>query len=189
MLVQRLGAGDLAWYRNSLTVQSRRTRVVASTNNPYAAPASDVQDISLRPSPLHKMPMYSPSQVFGGAFFGGPIALVYFLHRNFLSLGQESEAKTTLVWGVVFNVAVLAALPFLPDKFPNSAIPISYAIFGRYFAQSKQLTKEAIASSGQFTFQSNWRVFCLALLSLLAWCAIGIPMIFALVYFGVISGA
>ena len=157
------------------------------TDNPYTAPASPVQDVALTPSRLGKMPMYSPAQIFGGAFLGGPIALVYFLYRNFLSLDREVEARATLVWGVAFNVAILALIPFLPDKFPNSVIPLSYAIFGRSLAQSKQLTREAISSSEQFTFQSNWRVFWMAVLFIIAWCAIALPLIFALVYFGFLS--
>ena len=38
--------------------------------------------------------IYSPYQVFAGAFFGGPIAAVYLVWKNFEALGKESLART-----------------------------------------------------------------------------------------------
>jgi hypothetical protein len=101
-------------------------------------------------------PIYSPQQIFVGSFLGGPIALVYFLHFNFQKLGNKRAASQTLLWGIVFNIAILAALPFLPKDFPRPLLPLAYSWFGSAIAKAKQLRKESIAALPQFRFQSNW---------------------------------
>jgi hypothetical protein len=48
---------------------------------------------------MEKSPIYSPKQVLAGSFLGGPIALVYFLRTNFKTLGNQSAATQTVIWG------------------------------------------------------------------------------------------
>src|SRR4051812_35538525 len=116
---------------------------------------------------MNKTPIYSPKQIFAGSFLGGPIALVYFLRNNFQRLGNNTVAAQTLLWGVLFNIIILAAIPFLPKHFPNYVIPLAYSWIARGIADANQLNKESIATSLQFCFHSNWRVLGLSVAFLL----------------------
>ena len=107
---------------------------------------------------MGKIPVYSPTQVAVAAFFGGPIATVYVLWKNFRALDNHAAAKKTLIWGAVFLVAILVALPVLPDKFPNFAIPLAYTIVARQIADKYQMSKRSILDSTSHDFQSNWNV-------------------------------
>src|SRR5450631_1834946 len=108
--------------------------------------------------------LYTPLQIRAGSFLGGPIAAVYFLRKNFRVLDKVPEARTTLVWGVAFVVGLLVLVPVLPDHFPNYVIPLFYSFAAGSMAEKWQLQKQAIVDSGRYQFQSNWRVFGLALL-------------------------
>ena len=111
---------------------------------------------------MNKTPIYSPRQVSAGSFLGGPIALVYFLRNNFQRLGNNAAAAQTLLWGILFNIAILASIPFLPKHFPHYVIPLAYSLAAQGIAGAKQMKKESIAASLQFCFHSNWRVFGLS---------------------------
>jgi hypothetical protein len=116
---------------------------------------------------IDKTPIYSPAQVFAGSMLGGPVALVYFLRVNFQKLGNAKGMKHTVLWGAVFNLAVLAAIPFLPQKFPKYIFPLAYSLAARSIVESRQLSKEAIANSTQFRFRSNWAVVLWSVLFLI----------------------
>ena len=129
---------------------------------------------------MDKIAVYSLKQVFAGSFLGGPIALVYFLRNNFQVLGNNSAASKTLLWGVLFNFAILAAFPFLPKHFPNSVFPFAYSWAAGAIASAKQLSDESIASLPQFRFHSNWRVFGVGAAFLLGTCLLWLPVLVAL---------
>jgi hypothetical protein len=136
---------------------------------------------------MDKTKVFSPKQVFFGSFLGGPVTPVYYLRQNFLALNKLEDARLTLLWGVVLNLAILAPLPFLPERFPNYVIPLAYCWLARSIAESRQLNKAAIANSTQFEFASNWRVAGIALVSLVATVAVWFSIWFPLAYFGVIK--
>lgn len=129
---------------------------------------------------MEKLPIYSPKQVLLGSFLGGPIAMVYFVRANFLTLGNRSAAAQTMIWGVLFNLLVLASMPFA-RSFPRYLIPLAYSLTASGIAEVKQLTKENIAVSSQFRFQSNLRVFGLGIAFLVGtlalYCAIVVFLI------------
>jgi hypothetical protein len=127
---------------------------------------------------VDKIPIYSPKQVSAGSFFGGPIALVYFLHNNFNTLGNSAAAARTLWWGILFNVTILATVPFLPRHFPQYLIPLAYSLTAEYIANAKQLKKEAIATSAHFCFHSNWRVFGLSTALFVATLLVWLPLLY-----------
>ena len=133
--------------------------------------------------------IYSPKQVFAGAFLGGPFAAVYFLRSNFQTLRQSDAARQTLWWGIAFNVAIAFIIPFLPERFPNYLLPLAYSWAARGIAASKQLTKEAIAASDEFSFASNWRVVAIAVLLLVATVTLWVAVFFVLACSGVGSPA
>ena len=107
---------------------------------------------------MPKKKLYSPNQVAVSSFLGGPFAMVYVLKKNFDALGNEKESKKVFIWGVVFNVLLFAVLPFLPEHFPNYAIPIGYTVGAQMAAEKFQMSKKAILDSDQYGFQSNWNV-------------------------------
>lgn len=113
--------------------------------------------------------IYSPLQIGMGAFFGGPVAMVYFLWQNFKTLDNQNGAQYTLAGGILFNVALLIVLPLLPEDFPSLVIPFLYALTALSIAATWQLRKDAIQHSVQYQFQSNWRVFFLSIALLFAW--------------------
>ena len=136
---------------------------------------------------MEKKPVYSPKQIFAGSFLGGPIAMVYFLRNNFQNLGNTSAATQTLWWGILFNIAIVASLPFLPSRFPNYVIPIVYSLTARRIASAKQMEKESIAASTEFCFQSNWKVVGLSVAFLLIALLVWFAAFFLLIQFRIIN--
>lgn len=129
--------------------------------------------------------LYSPTQVGAGSFLGGPFAVVYLLWANFSTLKEESRARATLVYGVLFNIVVLAVLPFLPEKFPNLLIPIIYMVIARMIAEKMQMSKTAIAASPDYDFESGWKVVGLSVLFLGLFFAVALVWLLGLDYFGI----
>jgi hypothetical protein len=67
----------------------------------------------------------------------------------------------------------------LPDRFPNYALPFAYCVTARMIADKYQLTKSAIAESSRFTFESNWKVFGIAIGFFVVFMALSMVWIFA----------
>jgi hypothetical protein len=151
--------------------------------SPYAPPSSVVGDCD----PKAKSPnpkLYTPAQIRVGSFLGGPIAAAYLLRSNFRALDRGPEARTTVVCGVAFVACLMALLPFVPDRFPNYVIPLLYSIAAGFVADKWQLRKQAILDSGKYQIQSNWRVFGMALLFMIAFMLIIVLEIICLVALG-----
>jgi hypothetical protein len=120
-------------------------------------------------------------QVRVGSFLGGPIAAVFFLRHNFRALDRDPEARNIVVWGSAAIVCFAALLPFLPNNFPNTIVPLLYSIAAGSVADKWQLKKQAIVDSGRYEIQSNWRVFGLSLLLAMAFMVVVVIEIFCLV--------
>jgi len=102
--------------------------------------------------------VYSPTQAALGAVIGGPLASVMFIKNNFRVLGNAEGERKTLMYGALVLMVLLGAAPFLPEKFPNMAIPLATVIATRFIVEKHQFTKQSIIESGYLTFHSNWRV-------------------------------
>jgi len=139
------------------------------------------------PRSMNKIKLYSPNQVGCAAFFGGPFAAVFVLWRNFCALGKGVAARQTLIWGALFSLALLLVVPFLPDKFPNLAMPIAYTLAARLSADKYQLSKLAIQESEHYAFQSNWNVSGIIFAMFIAFMIIVFSWVFALVSYGIIK--
>jgi hypothetical protein len=135
---------------------------------------------------MNKIKLYSPNQVGCAAFFGGPFAAVFVLWSNFCGLGKGVAARQTLIWGALFSLALLLALPFLPGRFPNLAIPIAYTLAAKLSADKYQLSKSAIRESEQYAFQSNWNVFGISFAMMVAFLIVIFLWAFALVSFSLV---
>jgi hypothetical protein len=152
--------------------------------NPYAPPSSAIGDSEPKAATPPNAKLYTPAQIRFGSFLGGPIAAAYLLRENFLVLDRGPEARTTVVWGVVFVAGLMALLPFLPTRFPNLIVPLLYSFAAGSVADKWQLQKQAIVDSGKYQIQSNWRVFGMALLSMIAFMLIVVLGIFCLAALG-----
>lgn len=131
--------------------------------------------------------VYSPNQILGGSFWGGPIAAVYFLWKNYLALGKVEYAEKTLIIGSFFVIAILGGLPFLPESFPNMVIPIAYSFAAKQLAVTTQLEKSQIQDDENYLFHSNWRVFGISTLTLLLLFTVAVVVMFTMDSFGIIS--
>ena len=131
--------------------------------------------------------LYSPNQVGCAAFFGGPFAAAFVLWSNFRALGKDVAARQTLIGGALFTLALLLIMPFLPDRFPNLAIPIAYTLAAGLSAQKYQLSKSAILESEQYAFQSNWNVFGVSIAMMIAFLIVIFLWVYALASYGVIN--
>ncbi len=136
---------------------------------------------------INPLKLYSPFQVALGSFFGGPLAMVYFLWQNFKTLGKQHAAKQTIIWGVVFNLALLVSLQLLPNKFPEIVIPFIYSLVAMQMVTSWQMSKEAIEASINYHFQSNWRVFAYGTALFFTWLVMAFPIIKMFTAIGVID--
>ncbi|XQW86577.1 hypothetical protein ACOYR1_07600 [Thalassotalea piscium] len=140
--------------------------------------------LAIMPDPNKKLPInpkligvkgvvYSPNQAALGAFVGGPFASLYFLKTNFEVLGSEKSKKNTIALGCIIIFFMLLILPFLPDNFPNTVIPVLTVSITKILVDKLQFTKEDIEISEGLKYQSNWGVFftsiiCLVLLLITA---------------------
>lgn len=135
------------------------------STNIYKAPESHVEDDSS--NEVDNIKIYSPNQVACGTI-GGPVGLIYFLWANFSSLKKEDEKNKTLIFGGIFIVLLIIALPLLPDDFPSMPFTIAYIMVAKLVSEQFQMTKVDIAESNCHDFYSNWRVLGIGLLCFVA---------------------
>ena len=147
------------------------------TQNPYAAPKSDIARAPEKSGPEVKK-VFSPGQGSVGTFLGGPLAGVYFIRANFLAKGDSKRALLATIWGIVVCAGILLALPFLPEKMPGFIVPLAYTITARLIIERAQFTKAQIVDSDTLTFHSNWRVAAVAALGLLIFGVVGVGIFF-----------
>jgi hypothetical protein len=136
---------------------------------------------------MDRIKLYSPTQVMVGSFVGGPFASVYMLWMNFRALGEEAQAKWTLIWGAVFVAAVFLILPMLPANFPNYVLPVIYSLGARLVAERFHLTKQAIRESGRYIQHSNWNVLGVGIAFLLLFIVLAVSFVIGLDEIGLIQ--
>ena len=136
------------------------------TSNPYQPPEAPLRPDAQIGHATSKL--YSPRQVAGGAFLGGPAGVVYFLAANFRALRKRQAMKIMLSAGGGGMLVLLVAIHFLPERFPYMLLNIAYVIVAYAVALKFQHSKQEIADSDRFAFHSNWRVIGLSLLCFVA---------------------
>jgi hypothetical protein len=115
-----------------------------------------------------KRKIYSPNQVLAAAFLGGPIAMVYVLWKNFQALENPHGMQQILLWGSIFIIALMVFSPLLPNSWLDFVIPFAYPLAAWSLAESFQMTKQAIADSQDYEFQSAWNVIAVSMVFLVA---------------------
>ena len=135
---------------------------------------------------MDKKKLFTPNQIFACSFFGGPMAMIYALWKNFQVLERPRDARQILVWGSLFIVALLLFSPFIPD-WAEITIPIGYSIAARSIAANHQMRKEDIRDSQAYEPQPVVNVAAVAIVFFLAFVVVTFSFIFALVSTGVIE--
>ena len=115
---------------------------------------------------------YSKNQVTLGTFFGGPLAATYMLKKNFDVMGDATHSQKTIKYGLIFTLALILISPMLPSSIPGVVYGMAYTMAARSFYIQKQ---ETLKDTPRF---SNWNVAGVALLSLLAFLAVGLPIVY-----------
>jgi hypothetical protein len=133
-----------------------------------------------------KRKIYSPNQVFAAAFLGGPMAMVYVLWKNFQTLEDPHGMHQILFWGSIFVVALLLFSPLLPNSWLDFVIPFAYPLAAWSLAQSFQMSKQAIADSQAYEFESPWNVIAVSIVFLVAMIVVAFTWFFVLVAVGLI---
>lgn len=126
---------------------------------------------------MDKSKIYSPNQVGLGTFFGGPLAAVYFLKKNFDAVDNSATAEKTVIIGGACIVALLCLLSYVPDTFPRMVIPIAYTVMALLVSRSYQMTKEQIAESDRYTFQPNGTVVLISIAAFIAFVALSVIVV------------
>lgn len=130
--------------------------------------------------------LFTPNQIFACSFFGGPMAMIYALWKNFQVLERPRDAQQILFWGSLFVVALLLFSPFIPD-WGEIAIPIGYSVAARSIAANHQMRKDDILASQTYAPQPVATVASVAVVFFLGFVLITFAFIFALVSTGVIE--
>jgi hypothetical protein len=117
---------------------------------------------------LDKTKIYSPNQVLAVSFLGGPMAMVYALWKNFHSLQDPHGMHQILFWGSIFIVALMLFAPLMPATWPAYVLPIAYPIAAWSLAERHQMTKQAIAASEDYQFQTVPNVIAVSIIFLIA---------------------
>jgi hypothetical protein len=130
--------------------------------------------------------IFSPNQVLAASFLGGPMAMVYVLWKNFQSLENPHGMHQILFWGSIFIIALILFSPLLPNSWLDFVIPFAYPLAAWSLAESFQMSKQAIADSQAYEFQSAWNVIAVSIVFLTAMVVVTFTWFFALVAVGVL---
>jgi hypothetical protein len=135
---------------------------------------------------LDKKKLFTPNQIFACTFFGGPMAMIYALWKNFQVLERPRDAQQILFWGSLFVVTLLLFAPFIPD-WAEIAIPIGYSVAARSIAANHQMRKDDILVSQAYARQPIVNVAAIAIVFFLGFVLITFAFIFVLVSTGVLE--
>lgn len=124
---------------------------------------------------------YTGNQILIGTFVGGPLAAIYYLKKNFDAMGRVDYARKTIQYGALIIVIMLALVPFLPTFIPGVAYAIAYAAAAK--AIYEQHHKIALKDGPRY---SHWNVAGVAILSIIAFVIILIPVVFIFDALGVL---
>jgi hypothetical protein len=117
---------------------------------------------------LEKTKIYSPNQVLAVSFLGGPMAMVYALWKNFHALEDPHGMHQILFWGSIFVIALMLFAPLMPTTWAAYLLPFAYPIAAWSLAQQHQMTKQAIAASEDYEFQTVPNVIAVSIIFLIA---------------------
>jgi hypothetical protein len=135
---------------------------------------------------LEKKKIFSPNQVLACSFFGGPMAMIYALWKNFQVMELPRDMQHILFWGSLFVGLLLLFSPFIPD-WAEVVVSIAYSFGARSIAVNHQMTKEEIRDSAEYEFQPALNVAAVCTVFVVLTFAVAVAGAFALTWAGVIE--
>jgi hypothetical protein len=120
------------------------------------------------------------------SFLGGPLAMVYVLWKNFQTLGNPHGMRQILVWGAIFIIGLMLFSPLLPNSWLDFVIPFAYPLAAWSLAENFQMSKQAIADSQAYEFQTIGNVIAVSIIFLIAMLVVSFAWFFILVAIGLI---
>ena len=119
------------------------------------------------------VPVYSPLQIFFGSIFFGPLAMLYFLWKNFQNMQLFTEAKKVLFYGSIFVVVLVTCLKLSPSSISSLIIglivPFFYSLAALQISTSMQATKKDIKANTNWCMQSLWNIIIFGSLFYIPW--------------------
>ena len=114
------------------------------------------------------------------------MAMVYVLWKNFQTLENPHGMRQILFWGSIFVIALMVFSPLLPNSWLDFVIPFAYPLAAWSLAESFQMSKQAIADSQAYEFQSAWNVIVVSMVFLVAMIVVAFTWFSVLVAAGLI---
>lgn len=119
------------------------------------------------------VPIYSPLQIFFGSIFFGPLAMLYFLWKNFQNMQLFTEAKKVIFYGSIFVVILATCLKLSPSSMSSLIIglivPFFYSLAALQISTSMQATKKDIKANTNWCMQSLWNIIIFGSLFYVPW--------------------
>lgn len=128
--------------------------------NPYAPPESSIE------RPKTNLTFYSVGQITVAAFIGAPVAACILIAHNYRQVDCANLGKKWLISGFIGTGVLSVVSYFLPDNFPNMAIPIGYTIGFSQAAKGLRSTHWLPLVEPEARQESWLKVIGIALLSL-----------------------
>ena len=114
------------------------------------------------------------------------MAMVYALWKNFQTLENPHGMHQILFWGSIFIIVLMLFSPLLPNSWLDFVIPFAYPFAAWSLAGSFQMSKQAIADSQAYEFQSAWKVIAVSMVFLVAMIVVAFTWFAVLVAAGMI---
>lgn len=119
------------------------------------------------------VPIYSPLQIFFGSIFFGPLAMLYFLWKNFQNMQLFTEAKKVVFYGSIFVVVLATCLKLSPSSISSLVIglivPFFYSLAALQISTSMQATKKDIKANTNWCMQSLWNIIIFGVFFYVPW--------------------
>ena len=108
--------------------------------------------------------LFSVGQITLATFLGAPIAGCLLLARNYRVLGNGAAAWQSLVAGIVATILLFLIAFWLPENFPNMALPVAYCFGMRQLVNYLQGSEIANRGKGSWAVTVAVGVGCLVII-------------------------
>ena len=142
------------------------------SSDAYAPPEARLTDARSAPEKV-----YSLNQMAVATFLGSPLAGCWLMRKNYGVFRDERGGRQALLWGVLSSLAIIGLSIVLPDKVPNSGLPVLYTLAFRYIAsglQGPRLEDEQAAGPRKHSW---WRVIGISVVCAFLFVAAATPIV------------
>lgn len=123
---------------------------------------------------------FSVNQITVATVLGTPIAGFLLLAQNYRKIGKSGKALNSVAVGIGLTVIVFIIAFWLPENFPNFALPVGYSIGMRYAVQ--HLQGDLISEHESTNIKASWiKTIAVGILSLILVSAVIFILIIAFI--------